>query len=474
MINSCQDTDQTGIDFDSIPENEEEFESLPDLSSRPVYEPGELVDYLAQTGDTVQSLAHHFNTTEEEIRKANPIIPENSTTLPPGLPLQIPIYYLALWGSPEQILPDNHFINGPLAATFDAVGFVNGFPGWLKDYEQFAGGDQRKGGELIEHIATNFSINPKLLLALIEFQTGALTNPFPPSEDNLYPLGYFERSHQGLYRQLLWAANTLNNGFYGWRTGSLTDYEHLDGRLERPDPWQNAGTIGLHYYFSKTLDKPDYWKAIQLEGFLKTYTNLFGDPWKDQYPHIEGSLEQPEFILPFEPGKMWAYTGGPHTGWGEGEPFAAIDFAPPSEMSGCIPSFEWVTAQADGMIVRTSTGIAVLDLDKDGLEQTGWVIVYLHLATVDKIKEGEFVSAGDPIGHPSCEGGTSTGTHVHISRKYNGEWIPAGGPLAFAMEDWITVSGEEPYEGTLERYGGLVQASLVSDNRSLISSDRTP
>jgi hypothetical protein len=36
------------------------------------------------------------------------------------------------------------------------------------------------------------------------------------------------------------------------------------------------------------------------------------------------------------------------------------------------------------------------------------------------------VKTGDRIGHPSCEGGAANATHVHIARRYNGEWIPAG------------------------------------------------
>src|SRR5688572_29380166 len=64
-------------------------------SGRPEYSPGELVDYTAQNGDTLAALAARFNTTVEEIMEANPIIPLDATTMPPGMPMKIPIYYLA-------------------------------------------------------------------------------------------------------------------------------------------------------------------------------------------------------------------------------------------------------------------------------------------------------------------------------------------------------------------------------------------
>jgi LasA protease len=42
-------------------------------------------------GDTLPALAAHFNTSVEKIRAANPEIPPIVTTLPPGMPMKIPI-----------------------------------------------------------------------------------------------------------------------------------------------------------------------------------------------------------------------------------------------------------------------------------------------------------------------------------------------------------------------------------------------
>ncbi len=120
--------------------------------------------------------------------------------------------------------------------------------------------------------------------------------------------------------------------------------------------------------------------------------------------HIPGNLQQPDLVLPFAVGKRWTYTGGPHAAWGSGEPLAAIDFAPGVLTSGCVKSREFVVAMADGQIVRSESALAILDLDKDGDERTGWVIFYLHLGK-PQINPGVLVKTGDPIGHPSCEGG---------------------------------------------------------------------
>jgi hypothetical protein len=147
------------------------------LPTRCVYDPGTLVDYIAQDGDTLPALAAHFNTTEDEIRTANPQLPAIVTTLPPGMPMKMPIYYLALWGTPFRILPDALFVNGPAQVGFNTAQFVDSQPGWLKGYSALAGEETRRGGDLIDYVAGEFSISPRLLLALAEFQAGALSSP---------------------------------------------------------------------------------------------------------------------------------------------------------------------------------------------------------------------------------------------------------------------------------------------------------
>jgi hypothetical protein len=129
---------------------------------------------------------------------------------------------------------------------------------------------------------------------------------------------------------------------------------------------------------------------------------------------------------------------------------------------------------ANGIIVRSEPGDVVLDLDGDGDERTGWIIFYLHIATQGRIFTGAIVKAGDPIGFPSCEGGEATGTHVHIVRKYNGEWIPAYGPLAFNLEGWVAHFGGQPYQGTMTRFSRTIFASQYSDGSSHIESQGQP
>ncbi len=454
----------TGIDPDS---------DLPDVTpfpTRPAYDPGELVDYTAQSGDTLDALALRFNTTVAEIRTANEFIPEDATTMPPGMPMQIPIYYRPLWGTPYQMLPDAAFINGPHVVDFSTKDFLSEHTGWLSSYTAWAFSGARTAAEILDYVAIQYSISPKLLLGLLEYQGGAISDPFLDDARERLILGLETNYWVGVYLQLSFAANILNDGYYRWREGDLLEFELADGSLVRPDPWQNAATVALQYFFSQVLSEREYHYAVGPDGFARTYAGLFGDPWEIE-PHVPGSLVQPEMQLPYKNEVGWAFTGGPHTGWGSMAPWAALDFAPPSTITGCYPSGLWTTAVADGLIVRDGPGILVLDLDGDGDERTGWVVFYLHVAERDRVSVGTYVNAGDPLGHPSCEGGRSTGTHIHIARKYNGEWMVADGTIPFVLSGWRPVRGETPYSGWLVKDGVQILANTNPDNRSTIPLD---
>jgi murein DD-endopeptidase MepM/ murein hydrolase activator NlpD len=440
--------------------------------TRPLYAPGELVDYTAQAGDTLPVLAARFNTTTEQILEANSFIPSGATTMPPGMPMKIPIYYQPLWGSPYQILPDSLFVNGPAQLDFDSRAFISQHPGWLASYRAYAAGATRDAAGIIDYVALRYSVSPRLLLALIEYQAGGLSDPVLLEELEEFPLGYRAYTHRGLYLQLNWAANLLNNGYYAHRAGRLMEIERPSGRISRLDPWQNPATVSLHNYFNQLLvDDGEFGRAISPDGFAATYQELFGDPWLADQPHIPGSLTQPEFNMPFERGETWAFTGGSHSPWGVGEPLAALDFAPPDIRAGsCQPSSHPATAVAAGTVARSETGVVVLDLDGDGDERTGWVVFYLHLANEKRAEVGDVLEAGQRVGYPSCVGGTSTGTHIHIARKYNGEWVQAEGALAFNLEGWLAFNGSEQYQGTLVKEGQVVRACVCSDAESFIVS----
>ncbi|MFH1632473.1 MAG: M23 family metallopeptidase, partial [Chloroflexota bacterium] len=344
-------------------------------------------------------------------------------------------------------------------------------------YHEYLGSNgETYGGEIIKIMAQDNSVNPRLLLALLEYQSGWVSSWPGNLALREYPLGEFDINKKGLLRQLKWAVNQLSIGYYDWREGRLSEIRFEDGVTAHLAPDLNAGTAALQYYFAQVYDSQDWLQAFDpIDGFPAFYERMFGNPWMRSQliePLFPPDLAQPHLELPFLIDTVWSYTGGPHGAWERDGSWAAIDFAPASVESGCVESDAWVTASASGLITRSERNIVVLDLDGDGFEQTGWVLIYLHIADEGHIAEGALVSTGDHLGHPSCEGGRSTGTHVHFARKYNGEWITADGPIPFVLTGWTVHAGDKAYQGTLTRDGEVVTANQFGASKSRIVRER--
>ena len=443
------------------------FPATPTSAAVETEEPQTLV-YEAQPGDSLKSVAIRFGVLPEEVASTD-VLPQGNRMIDPGQILLIP-KRLAETSPEERLIPDSEMVFSPNASSFDIEAFVDSQPGYLKRYRETVYGKWRSGAEVVGLVARNNSVNPRLLLAMLEYKAGWLSNPTKPEDDEfLYPMGIEDPQIPGLYRQLTWLANELGNGYYGWRAGTVTELRFEDGATLRLAPELNAGTVALQYFFSLDQSAASWQQEWGSQAFLDVYTSYFGDPWAYDYPLFEPGVEQPPLILPFLEGRLWSFTGGPHGAWERESAWAALDFAPAASVSGCYLSEDWATASAPGIVVRSEDGTVVLDLDGDGREHSGWALLYLHIAEEDRVPEGELLAAGDLIGHPSCEGGIATGTHIHIARKYNGEWILADGPIPFNLEGWVAQAGSNPYQGALVRGAEEVLACTCATRETLIT-----
>lgn len=417
----------------------------------------ETVEYYVQSGDTLKDIGRRFGTSWEQIAAANQI--ENPNLISVGQRLVIPPPLVRPMATGFKVIPDSELVNGPISAFYNHHAFIQNQNGHLSGYQEEVEGVQLTGAEIIERISRIYSINPRLLLALLEYQSGWVIQKSPPADTLEDPLQIKISWRKGLYQQLSWAADTLNLGYYLWKVNGFSAWALKDGNIVPANPQVNAGTAAIQYLASQLYGYEGWVKFVSQEGFHTTFTKLFGYPF-DYAVHdlLPANLTQPPLQLPFEPGVVWSFTGGPHGGYGDGSAWAALDFAPPGEVLGCVQSDDWVTAMANGNVTFSNNGIVILDLDKDGYEQTGWVLFYLHVETRDRVAQGKTVEAGERLGHPSCEGGISTGTHIHIARRYNGEWISADGTLPFTLDGWVSKGSGSVYNGVLEKDGKVVEA----------------
>lgn len=142
---------------------------------------------------------------------------------------------------------------GPASIYFDIDQFIQSQHGYLAAYEQDVNGIGLTGAEIISIVARNYSVNPRLLLALLEYQSGWVTNPEPFNTS--YPMGLLDEGHYGLYRQMTWAANSLNRGYYLWRANAISTVVLNDNTVAPLDPTINAGTAAIQYFFSDLDDR---------------------------------------------------------------------------------------------------------------------------------------------------------------------------------------------------------------------------
>jgi murein DD-endopeptidase MepM/ murein hydrolase activator NlpD len=412
-------------------------------------------------------IAQRYGVSLEEIIAANSIANPNLLEIGQGLAIPAPE---PIGVAPDfKIIPDSELVFGPTSAQFDIAQFIQSQGGYLAQYKEEWNEKSLTGYQIVERVAQDYSVNPRLLLAALEYQSGWVTQAQPDKSTLEYPIGVKDEWRKSLYRQLTWTANQLNLGFYLWRVNAVSTWLLGDGSVVPVNASVNSGTAGVQQLFAPLYGRDGWEKAIGEDGFFATYNALFGYPFDQAIePSLPASLRQPLMRLPFEEGKAWAFTGGPHGGWDSGSAWAALDFAPPSDAVGCIPSDEWVTAVADGRILRADNGAVIQDLDNDGLEQTGWAVLYMHIESRDRVQPGAYLAAGERIGHPSCEGGMATGTHVHIARKYNGEWIPADQHLPFVLDGWVSRGTGNLYDGYMENGSMSVEAYAGRSSSNII------
>jgi murein DD-endopeptidase MepM/ murein hydrolase activator NlpD len=400
---------------------------------------------------------------------------EQSAGMAAGAPAGVPGSPDASTGSvartAERLLDDSELVYGPAVQGFDSAAFLAARGGALAETAERLAGDLWSAGAVIDDVARDHSISPRLLLALLAM---GITDP-PPTDAAAGPGGSPAAGSDDLAARLNAAAAWLDDGYYGLKYRGTEEVTFVNGDRRRGPAEGGAA----HFAVARLLAlqaQPEDWPGL-LESFALTYGDLFGDmPATARSPIPAGGLVQPPLLLPWPDGERWHFTGGPHGGWGVATAWAAVDFAPPSPV-GCRAAPEWVVAAAPGVVARSAEGVVVQDLDGDGFEGSGWSLLYLHIAGEGRVPVGTVLAAGDAIGHPSCEGGRATGAHVHFARRYNGEWLPAaGGPVPLDISGWTFDGGEREYDGRMAHrdHGTRMAVTSRSSGPTDVVSDNGP
>ena len=432
--------------------------AVPYASALPIPTPSaRLIEtYVVQAGDTLGGISLAYGVSLEELVTLNGL-GSAEAILSVGQALQVPLN-VSRTGPGLVLMPDSEVVYSPAYLDFDVAAFLETQGGYLATLTEEVNGELLSGAEIFERVARQYSVGPRVLLALVEYYGGWVTVS-QPARLSLGPSNpYYE---YGFFLQLSWAANRVNQGYYDYKREGCVAVRFSDGSRALVPEGLNAGSVGLQ----NILALNGTWETWlpEMEAFLETYQRLFGDPFaRAVEPLVPIDLTQPPLRLPWETGETFYYTGGPHAAYGSRSAWAAVDFVPPDIKGSCYYSQKNVTAAADGRVFLGETGEMYLDLayadregqgDSDGNLETGWVLLYLHVVARDDVRHGQFVTAGTPLGYASCEGGIGDSSHVHLARRYNGEWIAADGPVPLVLSGWRFQADVRQYDGTMVRDG---------------------
>lgn len=336
-----------------------------------------------------------------------------------------------------------HNFNGPqIQAFLEARGSV------LAGIRFQVGGRSQSFTDVLVSLSSLYSLNPKLLLALVE-QHGRLLSTSSPTADQLaWAVGYHGDGggRQGLYSQLRWAARELRYAIrdYAGRANGLPAIKYADGSSQDPNP-----DIAMSRYVLARVLAPTTVPGglgSRLEGLLNTYTRLFDDPRLP--PHdwpapAEPFLTRPtEHIFPVtsffdhdapflrENGSLFTYLGRQetdiafaydgHTGWdyGLGPPDAVLAAAP-GEVIFAGNSDDGCATPAHAVIIDHGNGYRTL---------------YWHLYQIN-VEATQRVAAGEQIGIAG-ESGCAVGAHLHFQVQYLGRDVDPYGWCGAASDPW--------------------------------------
>ena len=238
-----------------------------------------LIMYFPQPGENLPSIAKRFGVEENEIYSDGPL--SAYQFINPDQILYIPDN-LDATGPSEAILPDSEIVFSPSAVNFDIEEFLEDKNGEIKTYLEPHVSNWYSGVRIIERAAIDYSINPRIILSILEHQSHwVYAHPKNQAEVD-YPMGWINPSRPGLSMQVDYTLRRLSKGYYDWREGSLTELEFADGSRLRMAPELNAGTAALQFLYSEIYHDPDEWEnaLYGYDSLQEIHAHMFENAWR--------------------------------------------------------------------------------------------------------------------------------------------------------------------------------------------------
>jgi LysM repeat protein len=168
--------------------------------------------YITQPGDTRAALALRFGLDISQILDPRPDQPQ--ALLAAGQQLALPDT-LADFDSGGRLVPDSEVIYSPASLDFSVEDAVRQAGGYLSGYSEAVDGKTLTGAQIIQRVANETSINPRLLLAVLEYRSHWVNGAASEVNRAPYPIGFYAPDYAGLYKEMTLTARQLTLGYYG-------------------------------------------------------------------------------------------------------------------------------------------------------------------------------------------------------------------------------------------------------------------
>ncbi len=311
--------------------------------------------------------------------------------------------------------------------------FLDGQPGVLKTYRD----GQYTVAQAIEAYASYYSLNPRILLTLLELEQRLLTDAKPSAERLSKPFG--PSGPEGFIKQIEWAVREIRSGFGPYTTAPVVRF--VDGGSVTLDVKQEASLLAVARFLAQGRTEAR-WRSL-IDGYAPLYAKLWGKepepptptpaatrpflglPWPagvemihssyfdHVYPTVDRGADDNSFIVNYLGRGNLSYNT--HDGH---------DYYFPQQPIGTP-----ILAAAPGVAYAYSTpgnGVVI----RHGGEYAGYETVYWHLDQFAIIFQGKIdngvgvrVEAGTPLGVSGKSGFTDGGAHLHFEVRHNGKQV---------------------------------------------------
>ncbi|MBU2968251.1 M23 family metallopeptidase [Pseudoalteromonas sp. C2R02] len=276
--------------------------------------------------------------------------------------------------------------------------------------------------EVIMHWAGYTSINPKILIALMDQQSEILNN----AKLNAFTTPFGQLStKKGFDNQLQDIALRLSKHFYLFLEAQENN-NITTNKLKNT----TAATVSISNLLK--LSKANTFKidTKTTSNFVNHFHQLFTQN-KDSLL-LQNALIEPDnkvnnintaanfyMSFPWPSGYAW-YSGGAHSNTGSGYPYSSLDFN--NNSGGWGSNTPWIQASHGGVVTKYS------NCNMRITHSSGYATSYYHMDNL-QYRTGDSVQTGAWLGRYAnnkqtalCEGGQSSGPHVHFSLLYNGRY----------------------------------------------------